>query len=108
MGAFHGRGRRACLKLERTIPVRRTGGVWFNGRALCTFYESDQYRVPAMGRMPSASVNQVVTSPPYNLLKSSGNGMKNGSGGKWPKSALLFWQADAERGDSISHADYVA
>lgn len=59
----------------------------------------------AMGRMPDASVNLIVTSPPYNLLNSSGNGMKNGHGGKWSRAALM--QGYAGHSDSMPHADYV-
>ena len=62
----------------------------------------------AMGRMRSASVNLIVTSPPYNLLNSSGNGMKNGNGGKWSRSELLRRQGYAEYGDCMPHDDYVA
>ncbi len=62
----------------------------------------------AMGRMPSASVNLIVTSPPYNLLNSSGNGMKNGNGGKWSRSELLRRQGYARSGDCMPHDDYVA
>ena len=61
----------------------------------------------AMGRMPSASVNLVVTSPPYNLLNSSGNGMKNGNGGKWSRATLMLRQGYADHGDSMPHDDYV-
>ena len=61
----------------------------------------------AMGRMPSASVNLVVTSPPYNLLNSSGNGMKNGNGGKWSRATLMLQRGYAEHGDRMPHADYV-
>ena len=58
-----------------------------------------------MSRMPAASVNLVVTSPPYNLLNSSGNGMKNGNGGKWAGAALM--QGYAGHADRMPHADYV-
>ena len=58
-----------------------------------------------MSRMPTASVNLVVTSPPYNLLNSSGNGMKNGNGGKWAGAALM--QGYAGHADRMPHADYV-
>lgn len=61
----------------------------------------------AMGRMPSESVNLVVTSPPYNLLNSSGNGMKNGNGGKWSRATLMLQRGYAEHGDSMPHGDYV-
>lgn len=60
-----------------------------------------------MGRMPSESVNLVVTSPPYNLLNSSGNGMKNGNGGKWSRATLMLQRGYAGHGDSMPHADYV-
>ena len=31
----------------------------------------------------------VITSPPYNLKNSTGNGMKDGRGGKWRNAALI-------------------
>ena len=62
--------------------------------------------LPLMRRMPPASVQLVVTSPPYNLLNSSGNGMKNGNGGKWAGAALM--QGYADHADRMPHADYVA
>ena len=58
-----------------------------------------------LARMPEASVNLVVTSPPYNLLNSSGNGMKNGNGGKWSRAALM--QGYADHSDAMPHDDYV-
>ncbi len=45
--------------------------------------------VTLMGRMPVGSVGLIVTSPPYNLRNSTGNGMKDGRGGKWPKAELI-------------------
>lgn len=47
-----------------------------------------------MKTMPSQSVDLIVTSPPYNLRNSTGGGMRNGSGGKWEKAALLQGYAD--------------
>ena len=44
--------------------------------------------VEIMDRLPALSVDLVVTSPPYNLKNSTGNGMKDGRGGKWPNAAL--------------------
>ncbi|MBM3579078.1 MAG: site-specific DNA-methyltransferase, partial [Alphaproteobacteria bacterium] len=41
-----------------------------------------------MRAMPAGSVNLVITSPPYNLKNSTGNGMKDGRGGKWERAAL--------------------
>ena len=31
----------------------------------------------------------IVTSPPYNLRNSTGNGLKDGRGGKWPRAGLI-------------------
>ncbi len=42
-----------------------------------------------MRTMPDESVDLVVTSPPYNLKNSTGNGMKDGRGGKWANAALV-------------------
>lgn len=61
--------------------------------------------VEMMNQMPALSVDLVVTSPPYNLKQSTGNGMKNGSGGKWPKAALI--EGYEEHQDCMPHEDYV-
>jgi modification methylase len=42
-----------------------------------------------MRQMPDKCLDLVVTSPPYNLRNSTGNGMKDGRGGKWSNAALL-------------------
>ena len=42
-----------------------------------------------MKSMPSESIDLVVTSPPYNLKNSTGNGMKDGRGGKWKNAELI-------------------
>jgi modification methylase len=42
-----------------------------------------------MKEMPNNSIDLVVTSPPYNLKNSTGNGMKDGRGGKWAGAALV-------------------
>jgi len=42
-----------------------------------------------MKKMPDKCVNLIVTSPPYNLKNSTGNGMKCGKGGKWSNAALI-------------------
>lgn len=41
-----------------------------------------------MKRLPSKSIDLFVTSPPYNLKNSTGNGLKDGRGGKWQNAAL--------------------
>lgn len=56
--------------------------------------------------MPDESVRLIVTSPPYNIKNSTGNGLKNGSGGKWPKAALI--DGYDVHDDCMPHRDYVA
>ena len=40
-------------------------------------------------QFPDNCIDLVVTSPPYNLKNSTGNGMKDGRGGKWANAALI-------------------
>lgn len=46
-----------------------------------------------MKKMPGESIDLVITSPPYNLKNSTGNGMKDGRGGKWetPRCKTAIW-----------------
>lgn len=41
-----------------------------------------------MKSIPDHSIDLVVTSPPYSLKNSTGNGMKDGRGGKWANAVL--------------------
>lgn len=61
--------------------------------------------IEAMNRMPAGSVDLVVTSPPYNLKNSTGNGMKDGRGGKWKNAALINGYANHD--DAMPHDQYV-
>lgn len=61
--------------------------------------------VEVMNALPAASVDLCVTSPPYNLKNSTGNGMKNGSGGKWPKAELI--NGYESHSDDMPHDKYV-
>ncbi len=61
--------------------------------------------VKIMNDLPAECVDVVVTSPPYNLKQSTGNGMKNGNGGKWPKAALQ--KGYAAHDDCMPHDDYI-
>jgi len=58
-----------------------------------------------MRQIPDASIDLVVTSPPYNLKNSTGNGMKDGRGGKWSNARLI--NGYATNHDNIPHSDYV-
>jgi modification methylase len=61
--------------------------------------------IEVMKKMPDGSIDLIVTSPPYNLKNSTGNGMKDGRGGKWSKAALL--QGYEQHGDNMPHEEYV-
>ncbi len=52
------------------------------------------------------SIGTIVTSPPYNIKNSSGNGLKDGRGGKWPKAALQ--QGYDQYDDNLPHDKYVS
>lgn len=58
-----------------------------------------------MKKIPDRSVDLVVTSPPYNLKNSTGNGMKDGRGGKWANAALQ--KGYSHHNDCMPHDEYV-
>ncbi|PIP03289.1 MAG: site-specific DNA-methyltransferase [Candidatus Yonathbacteria bacterium CG_4_10_14_3_um_filter_47_65] len=58
-----------------------------------------------MKQIPDGSVHLVITSPPYNLKNSTGNGMKNGSKGKWANAALQ--NGYSHHNDCMPHDEYV-
>jgi site-specific DNA-methyltransferase (adenine-specific) len=62
--------------------------------------------VEVMGSLKDNSIDLIVTSPPYNLKNSTGNGMKDGRGGKWKNAELLSGYSHHE--DSMPHEEYVA
>lgn len=57
-----------------------------------------------MCQMPDKSIDLAVTSPPYNLKNSTGNGMKDGRGGKWANAALQKGYANYD--DNMPHELY--
>ncbi len=61
--------------------------------------------IELMNSLPQESISVVVTSPPYNLKNSTGNGMKDGRGGKWANAALINGYED--HGDDMPHSEYV-
>ena len=62
--------------------------------------------IEVMQRIPEKSIALVVTSPPYNLKNSTGNGMKDGRGGKWANAALQ--NGYSHHDDCMPHGKYVA
>ncbi len=61
--------------------------------------------VDVMTQIPDGAVDLVVTSPPYNLKNSTGNGMKDGRGGKWSNAALINGYSHYD--DNMPHEKYV-
>ena len=58
-----------------------------------------------MSYIPDGAVDLVITSPPYNLKNSTGNGMKDGRGGKWANAALQ--KGYSHHHDCMPHDEYV-
>ena len=61
--------------------------------------------VDVMKQIPDEAVDLVVTSPPYNLKNSTGNGMKNPKGGRWENAALV--NGYSHHDDNMPHEEYV-
>ncbi len=68
-----------------------------------TIINSDVLKI--LKQIPSESIDLAITSPPYNLKNSTGNGMKDGRGGKWSNAALINGYID--HNDSMPHDEYV-
>lgn len=56
--------------------------------------------------IPDRAVDLVITSPPYNLKNSTGNGMKDGRGGKWSNASLIKGYLNHD--DCMPHEEYEA
>lgn len=76
-----------------------TKGANFPNKIFC----GDSLQI--MRFLPSGCVDLVVTSPPYNLKNSTGNGMKDGRGGKWANAALQ--RGYSHHHDCMPHEEYV-
>ena len=61
--------------------------------------------VSILKQIPDESLDLAITSPPYNLKNSTGNGMKDGRGGKWASAALI--EGYATHSDNMPHKKYV-
>ncbi len=61
--------------------------------------------VEVMGKIPAGAVDLVITSPPYNIKNSTGNGLKDGRGGKWANAGLQKGYANYD--DCMPHEKYV-
>ena len=61
--------------------------------------------VQKMRQIKTGSIKAVITSSPYNIKNSTGNGLKNGNGGKWENAALQ--QGYDKYDDCLPHKEYV-
>ena len=61
--------------------------------------------IEVMKKIPDGAIDLVITSPPYNLKNSTGNGMKDGRGGKWANAALQ--NGYSHHNDCMPHNEYV-
>lgn len=83
--------------------IRDNGRLKFPASFINNFINGDLLRV--LKQLPSGSIDLVVTSPPYNLKNSTGNGMKDGRGGKWPNASLIKGYNNYH--DCMPHSEYV-
>lgn len=100
-------------KKKNKKSQHRTKVVKFGAQEKKTFIENDLSNkiicgdcLEVMKSMPDGCVDLVVTSPPYNLKNSTGNGMRDGRGGKWEKARLISGYSDHH--DELPHDEYVA
>ena len=71
----------APIRPARIIPANTTPATTLsNADPAGALLHGDCFDV--MARLPDSCFRAVVTSPPYNLRNSSGNGMRDGRGGK--------------------------
>lgn len=83
---------------EKVMPKREFPTDFVN-RIIC----GDAIKI--MKEIPDGAIDLVVTSPPYNLKNSTGNGMKDGRGGKWANAALQ--KGYSHHNDCMPHDQYV-
>ena len=86
------------MKTKRKIG-RRTFPKDFINQFIC----GDAVQV--LKQIPDESLDLAVTSPPYNIKNSTGNGLKDGRGGKWASAALIEGYATYK--DNMPHKKYV-
>ena len=85
--------------IDKKMPVLSNFSTNFLNRIIC----GDTVEI--MRQIPDRSIDLIITSPPYNLKNSTGNGMKDGRGGKWANAALQKGYANHD--DCMPHNEYV-
>jgi modification methylase len=79
---------------DKNTSKRESSGIVYHGDC-----------IEIMNKMDAESIKVIVTSPPYNIRNSTGNGLKDGRGGKWKNAALQNGYENHE--DAMAHEDYV-
>lgn len=82
----------------KNVNIMKFPGDFIN-KIIC----SDAIKV--MREIPDGVVDLIITSPPYNLKNSTGNGMKDGRGGKWANAGLQKGYTNHD--DCMPHDEYV-
>ncbi|MBI5413662.1 site-specific DNA-methyltransferase [Candidatus Peregrinibacteria bacterium] len=70
---------------KRLVAIKGTESSLRDGDKFCKSFLNKIIcgsAVDVMKRIPDKMVNLIITSPPYNLKNFTGNGMKDGRGGK--------------------------
>lgn len=88
--------------VKRVVDAPRKKAI-LKSKANGTLYHGDCIKI--MNSLEAESVKVIVTSPPYNIKKSTGNGLRDGRGGKWKNAALQKGYDNHE--DAMEHEDYV-
>lgn len=86
--------------IEKQRPFTQGKSATLNGHIIL----GDCLKV--MRALPSEKFKCIITSPPYNIKNSTGNGLRNGNGGKWPKARLIKGYKNHE--DTMPHDEYIA
>ena len=89
--------------IVRNLPQPHQNKLGFQASFVNKIICGDAVKI--MREIPDGAVNLVVTSPPYNLKNSTGNGMKDGRGGKWANAALQ--NGYTHHDDCMPHEEYV-
>ncbi len=96
------------LHIDMDVDALLTAAVNHVPRALMDKWTGKVHEgdcVATLDRMPAESIDLFVTSPPYNIRNSTGNGLKDGRGGKWANAALL--NGYSHHDDAMPHDEYV-
>ena len=95
---MNGTAVRTSIKTQGTLFPKSPPLNWFG-----KVHQGDC--VALMNRLPVESVGLIVTSPPYNIKNSTGNGLKDGVSRKWTRAALINGYSD--HSDDMLYVEYV-